>query len=179
VTGPNRLAEQGAVVQQLIHDANKLWLAAAEQSDSADGLGIDGRISLVHGLCDLWVKTYVAWLEAFIKSGGVFLPGPPLGSKPLPSEAIEVAPQPYPRKIECLGPFARVGLPKVTIPPTAVTFDPPFLPAGLTEIRIVLNDYRFIGSNFVGKIKLTNMSTAANLAPENLVPDEKVVTVGL
>ena len=43
----------------------------------------------------------------------------------------------------------------------------------------MLKDYRFIGSNFTGTIKLTTAATATNLAPQDLVSDEKVVTVGL
>jgi hypothetical protein len=169
------------VAQKLIEDAKNMWIAAAEQSDSADGLGIDGRIGLVHGLVDITVKSWVALLEAIIKGGGAFFPGPgsSTGNTPLPSETIQVPATPYARQIEADGPFVRVGMPTVTIPPTAITFDPEFLPAGLSEIRIILKDNRFIGSNFTGKIKLTSTSSAATLGLPDIVPDEKVVTVGL
>jgi hypothetical protein len=70
-------------------------------------------------------------------------------------------------------------LPTVTIPASAVTFDPPFLPAGLTEYRIVLKDYRFIGSNFTGKIKLTTAPISTDAGLVDIAPDETVVTVGL
>jgi hypothetical protein len=179
VTGPTTpMGEQGAVAQQFVEDANKLWVTAAEQSDSTEGLGIDGRIALAHGLVDLWVKGWVAWLEAVIKGGGAFFPGSSAADTPLPSEVVEVTARTYPRKIECDGPFVRIGLPKITIPPAGVAFDPPFLPAGLTRIRIILKDTRFIGSNFTGKIKLTSTATTTT-TDAAIVPDEKVVTVGL
>jgi hypothetical protein len=179
VTTPNNsIQEQVAAAEQVIGQVGALWVAAAQKSDSVEGLGADGRIQLVHGLVDLWVKGYVAWLEAFIK-GGVFLPGQPQATEPLPSEFIPVVPRPYLRKVECVGPFVRVGLPKVTLQPPAFVFVPEFVPAGETRIRVVLKDYRLIGSNFTGKIKLTTAATATNLVPQDLVSDEKVVTVGL
>ncbi|MGV0851722.1 hypothetical protein [Mycolicibacterium phlei] len=172
------ISEPAALTKKFVDNANKMWVAAAEQSDSKDGLGIDGRIALVHGLVDLWVKAYISWLDLLIKSGPAWFPGTKPADKPLPSEPVTVAPRPYARTIECDGPLVRVGLPSVKVPPSAITFDPPFLPAGLTEFRVVLTDYRFIGSNYTGKFKLTN-SSKGKIAPQDLVPEEKVVTVGL
>lgn len=174
----NALQEQVAAAGQVIGQAGALWVAAAEKSDSAEGLGVDDRIQLVHGLVDLWVKGYVAWLGAIIK-GGAFWPGPPPATVPLPSEVIPVAPRPYWRRIECVGSFVRVGMPNVAIAPPTFVFDPEFVPPAATQIRLVLRDYRFIGSNFTGKIKLTAAATATPLAPQDLVSDERVVTVGL
>jgi hypothetical protein len=163
------LQTHSAVAQQLIDNATDLWVQAGEQSDSKQGLGIDGRIALVHGLVDLWVKGWVAIVECAIK-GPPTSPGSPPAGKPLPSDIIEVSATTYARTFEAKGPFARVGLPKTTLPVSAIGFDPPFLPAGFTQFRIVLTDYNFAGANYTGTIKLSTQS---------LVPDERVVTVGL
>jgi hypothetical protein len=164
---------QSAVAQELIDKAADLWSEAGEQSDSADGLGIDGRIALVHGLIDLWAKGWATAIQALIKGPG-FLPGMSQATEPLPSEIIDVkTATSYPRQIEVVGPFVRVGLPKMTIPPCAIEFQPSFLPAGITQFRLVLRDYRYVGANYTGTIKLSTQAVA------NIVPDEKVVTVGL
>jgi len=164
---------QGALGQELIDKAATLWTEAAKQSDSADGLGIDGRIALVHGLVDLWAKGWAAAIQTLIKAPG-FWPGMPQPTEPLPSEIVDVkTATTYPRQIEAVGPFKRVGLPAMTIPPWAIRFEPSFLPAGLTQFRIVLKDYHYIGANYTGTIRLSTQSLA------NIVPDEQVVIVGL
>ncbi|KWX67567.1 hypothetical protein [Mycobacterium sp. NAZ190054] len=179
MTGPtNPVDVHRATTQKLIADTSRLWNTAAAQSDSAEGLGIDGRIGLVHGLIDAWVKAYVAFLETLIKSGGC-LPVPSTLGPPLPSEEITVTPRTFPRDLEFVGPLVRVGLPEVTIQPPAVAFDPPFLPAGIDRFRIVLVDHRFIGSNYAGTVRLSSSAAATNLSPQDLVPDEVSVTVGL
>ena len=163
---------QSALGQELIDKAATLWTEAAKQSDSADGLGVDGRIALVHGLVDLWAKGWAAAIQTLIKAPGFWpTPGP---TDPLPSEVVDVkSATTYPRQIEAVGPFTRVGLPAMTIPPWAIGFEPSFLPAGLTQFRIVLKDYRYIGANYTGTIKLSTQSLA------NIAPDERVVVVGL
>lgn len=173
----NPIDAQRAAAQKFIQDTTQLWITASTQSDSADGLGIDGRISLIHSLTDASTKAYVAWLEALLQGGRHCAPAE-LGP-PLPSEDITVAPRPYARNLEFVGPLVRVGLPKITIQPPAVGFDPPFLPAGLDKFRIVLRDYRLIGSNYFGTVRLTTAATATNPSPKDLVPDEVSVTVGL
>jgi hypothetical protein len=164
-------------IRQIVGDTSKLWVEAAEQSDTIVGLGIDDRIKLGHSLVDLWVKTYVALLQAWIggPAGG---PGSSMASEPLPSEIIEVVPRHYPRQITADGPFVRVGQPKITIPKSSIAFQPAYLPAGITQFRIVLKDYRFIGANYTGSVTLT-AGTTTGLSPTDLVPDQKVVTVGL
>jgi hypothetical protein len=158
-----------AVSQQLIDKAAEIWVAAGKQSDSADGLGVDGRIALVHGLVDLWMKGWATFVECAIKGPGA-LPGSSQASVPLPSEMIEVSATTYPRQLHAKGPFVRVGLPKVTIPVSAIGFEPPFLPAGFTQFQIALKDYQYVGANYTGTVVLSTQA---------LVPDEKVVTVGL
>jgi hypothetical protein len=173
VTTPN------ASLRQLVGDSSKLWVDAAEQSDTLLGLGMDDRIKLGHSLVDLWVKTYIALIQAWIggPSGGG--PGSSMASEPLPSEVIDVAPRNYPRQITADGPFVRVGLPKIKIPKSAIAFQPAFLPAGVTQFRIVLKDYRFIGANYTGSVTLAASAGMAGLSPTDLVNDQKVVTVGL
>jgi hypothetical protein len=164
---------QSALGQELIDKAAALWVNAGEQSDSAGGLGIDGRIALVHGLVDLWAKGWAAAIQILIKGPG-YWPGTPQSSEPLPSEIVDVkTATTYPRQIEAAGPFVRVGQPKVKIPPWAFRFEPSFLPAGITQFRIILKDYRYIGANYNGTIKLSTQSVS------NIVPDELAVIVGL
>src|SRR4051794_137166 len=161
---------QSVLGQELIDKAAALWVNAGEQSDSAEGLGIDGRIALVHGLVDLWAKGWAAAIQILIKAPGSW--GMPQATEPLPSEIVDVkTATTYPRKIEAVGPFTRVGQPKVTIPPWAIGFQPSFLPAGVTRFRLVLKDYRYIGANYTGKIKLSTQSVS------NIVPDELAVVV--
>ncbi len=163
------LHAHSAVAQQLIDQAAGLWMEAGEQSDCATGLGVDGRIALVHNLCDLWMKGWATLAECVI-AGPPCVPGMSQANDPLPSEIIEVDPTSYPRQIEAEGPFVRVGLPNVTLPVSAIGFQPSFLPAGATQFQIVLKDYNYAGANYTGKIKLSTQS---------LVPDERAVTVGL
>ncbi len=164
---------QSAVAKQLIDKAAEIWVEAGEQSDSTEGLGIDGRITLVHGLVDLWMKSYAMLVQALIKGPG-YWPGMSQATEPLPSEIVEADDaKPYARQIEAVGPFVRVGLPNVTIPQWAIGFQPSFLPAGITQFRLVLKDYRYVGANYTGKIRLSTQALT------NIVPDEKVVTVGL
>jgi hypothetical protein len=158
-----------AVAQQLIDKAAQVWVEAGEQSDSAKGLGIDGRITLVHNLIDLWAKGGAALVQCAIK-GPPTLPGSSEASVPLPSENIEVPATTYPRQLQAKGPFVRVGLPNVTIPVSAIGFEPSFLPAGITKFQIALKDYQYIGANYTGTVLVST---------EALVPDEMVVTVGL
>ena len=158
-----------------------LWTEAADQSDTAEGLGIDGRIALIHGLVDLWVKGNVVLLQAL-------LAGPPGGtesgsssastlrtSEPLPSEIVVVTAQPFPRRLDAKGPFTRVGLNKRTVPQSCLAFDPEVLGANETEFRVRLKDFRFVGSNYTGTVRLTGEPAAV----PGSAPDELVVTVGL
>jgi hypothetical protein len=162
-------ASHTAVAQQLVDKAAGLWVDAAKQSDSAEGLGIDGRIALVHGLVDLWVKGWVSFVECAVK-GPPVVPGSSQANVPLPSEDIEVPSTTYPRQLQFKGPFTRVGLPNVTLPVSAIGFDPSFLPAGFSKFRIVLKDYNYAGANYTGTVLLSTQA---------LKPDEMVVTVGL
>jgi hypothetical protein len=176
VTSPNALIQQqGKAAQQLIEQASALWVTAAEQSDSADGLGIDARINLIHSLVDLWVKGCAAVVQALI-AGPIYSPGPStdLVSVPQPSEPITVPPQPYLRKLTAFGPFERLGSVKTTIPTSCIRFKPEILDENGTTFRIMLADYGFAGANYSGKVVLTR-TDGLTVPP----PDELAVTVGL
>jgi hypothetical protein len=175
VNTPNEILQaHTANTQKLVAQAGALWVTAGDKSDSAEGLGIDGRINLVHSLIDLGIKSYVACLENLLKVGGAIkLPGE--ASEPLPSDPIKVPPRPYPRQMTVDDPaFVRVGLPTTTIPKSAIAFIPPFLPAGVTEFQVVLTDNDYIGANYTGTITLTSIPATTNIAP-----DTTVVIVGL
>ena len=92
---------------------------------------------------------------------------------PLPSEAIEVQPIAHARQIEAAGPFVRVGMPNVTLPLSAIGFEPSLLPAGATQFQIVLRNYNYLGANYTGTIKLTTQAATSSAAVN------MVVTVGL
>lgn len=176
MTTPNALIQQqGAVAQQLIEQASTLWVKAAEQSDSTDGLGIDGRINLVHSLIDLWAKGYAALVKALI-AGPISGTDPSTGqaSVPQPSEKITVPSQQYPRKLTAFGPFERLGIVKTTIPTSCITFKPEILDENGTTFQIVLADYAFSGANYSGKVVLTRTDGLSGATP-----DELAVTVGL
>jgi len=186
MTNPNTpLQQRGAAVQQvaqqLVGEASSLWTEAADQSDSAEGLGIDGRIQLVHGLVDLWVKGNVALLQALLAGprGGTEAGQSGIStlraSEPLPSEVVVVPAQPYARRLEAKGPFTRVGLDKRTIPRSCIAFTPEVLDANETELQIHLKEFRFVGANYTGTVVLTGEPTAAS----GPAPDEQVVIVGL
>lgn len=168
-TPPTPPQPDGAATLQLIDEVCKLWVEAGEKSDSPEGLGIDGRIALLHRLCDLWVKAWAASVSWLVTTP-IVLPGSSGSATPLPSDPIAVPATSYPRQLKAKGPFERLGLPGSKLPISAIAFDPPFLPAGLTQFRIVLKDYNYIGANYQGTVVVGTQS---------LVPDEIEVTVGL
>ena len=54
---PNEILQaHTANTQTLVAQAGALWVTAGDKSDSAEGLGIDGRINLVHSLIDLGIE---------------------------------------------------------------------------------------------------------------------------
>lgn len=176
MTSPNTIIQQqSAAAQQLIEQASALWVTAAEQSDTPEGLGIDARINLIHSLVDLWAKGFAALVQALI-AGPVYGSGSSTGqvSVPQPSEPITVPSQPYPRKLTAFGPFERLGSVKTTIPTSCITFKPEILDENGTTFRIMLGDYAFAGANYSGKVVLTR-TDGLTVPP----PDERAVTVGL
>jgi hypothetical protein len=168
-TPPTSPQANATFPQQFLNQVSQIWVDAGEKSDSAEGLGIDGRIALMHRLCDLSVKGWAALVQFAIQAP--FISGGSSGSaKPLPSEPITVPATTYPRQLKAKGPFVRVGLPNITIPVSAIGFDPPFLPGGFTQFQVVLKDDNYIGANYTGTVLVSTQA---------LVPDEIPVTVGL
>ena len=75
--------------------------------------------------------------------------------------------------MQAASPFVRIGLPQMAIPAHSIGFEPEVLPAGGNEFRVVLKDYRFVGSNYEGTVRLTNATNP------KAAPDNKEVIVGL
>jgi hypothetical protein len=140
----------------------------AADEDRAGTWGLNGWIRTIHDLIDLSVRTSAAVLQGAV-SGPFWAEQP---DEPLPSEPITVPSTTYPRTLKAAG-FERVGLPGVKLPDYCVGFQPPVLPAGKTDFRIVLRDYRFVGANYTGKVILTSLTDVGAKS------DEMPVTVGL
>jgi hypothetical protein len=163
------------VAQQLTSSIAQRWVKAGDQSDCAEGLGIDGRIALVHDLCDLGMKSWALLAQCVVSGPGAWFGtcGCEGACAPLPSEPINVKEETYPRQIEAAGPFVRVGMPNVVVPASSIAFAPSLLPPGTTQFQVLLTNYNFLGANYTGKVKLSTQ------AVPNIAPVEMVVTVGL
>jgi hypothetical protein len=59
------------------------------------------------------------------------------------------------------------------IPAHSIGFVPEVLPTNATEFRVVLKDYRYIGANYTGTVRLTNATNP------RVTPCHKEVIVGL
>ena len=141
------------------------------ETDKDGDWGLDAWIRTIHELVDLQVRTSAAVLQAAIA-------GPwwtePLDEEPEPSDPVTVEAKDYPRTLQAASAFVRLGLPRMAIPAHSIGFEPEVLPAGGTEFRVVLKDYRFVGSNYEGTVRLTN-ATDPKAAPQS----NKEVIVGL
>jgi hypothetical protein len=142
----------------------------ASKTDKAGEWGLDAWIRIIHELVDLQVRTSAAVLQAAVA-------GPwwteALDDEPQPSDPVTVDAQNYPRNLQAASPFVRVGLPQTTIPAYNIGFNPEVLPANATEFRVVLRDYRFVGANYKGTVRLTNATNPS------AAPVKKEVIVGL
>jgi hypothetical protein len=164
------LQQLADVVQGGLDQVTEISRTAAEK-DKAGTWGLDGWIRVIHNLLDVQAKAYAAFLQTAI--AGPWVIEPP-SYEPPPCDPITVEATKYPRKLAILSPaFVRLGQPEVKIPKSCIAIHPDVLPAGGTEFRIVLNDYRFVGANYTGTIRLTNTGDAA------AKPDDRTVTVGL
>ena len=142
----------------------------ASKTDKAGQWGLDAWIRVIHELVDLQVRTSAAVLQAAIS-------GPwwtePVDYEPQPSDPVEVDATNYPRTLQAASPFVRIGLPRMAIPAHSIGFVPEVLPAGATEFRVVLKDYRFVGANYKGTVHLTPANDP------KAAPADKDVIVGL
>jgi len=162
------MQHQEDTVRELLYQLNVIADAAAAE-DKAGKWGLDGWIRTIHNLVDLQVRTYAALLETSLD--GVWWKKLFFG-EPLPSERIPIDAKPYDRDLRA-GTFTRLALPKRTILPPLIGFRPEYLPAGATQFRIYLKDYRHIGSNYAGDVFWTSRATTPP------VSDKITVTVGL
>jgi hypothetical protein len=142
----------------------------ASKTDKAGEWGLDAWIRVIHELVDLQVRSSAAVVQAAIS-------GPwwtePLDDTPQPSDPEKVAATNYPRTLQAASPFVRIGQPQTAIPAHSIGFDPEVLPAGAEEFRVVLKDYRYIGANYKGTVRLTPA------ADPKAAPYDKEVIVGL
>jgi hypothetical protein len=162
------LQQQEDTVLALLNELNIIADAAAAE-DKAGKWGLDGWIRTIHNLVDLQVRTYAAILQTSFGSSWwkkLFF------GEPWPSEPINVDATPYARDLRA-GTFSRLALPKRTIPPSLIGFRPAYLPAGATQFRMYVKDYRCVGSNYTGDVFLTSRYTTPP------VSEKITVTVGL
>jgi hypothetical protein len=143
----------------------------ASKTDKAGDWGLDAWIRVIHELVDLQVRTGAAVLQTVVS-------GPwwtePLDDEPQPSDPQKVEEvRNYPRRMQAASSFVRIGLPRMAIPAHSIGFDPEVLPAGAEEFRVVLKDYRFVGANYTGTVRLTNATNP------RAAPDDQKVIVGL
>jgi hypothetical protein len=142
----------------------------ASKTDKAGEWGLDAWIRVIHELVDLQVRTSAAVVQAAIS-------GPwwtePLDDEPQPSEPVEVDATNYPRTLQAASAFVRIGWPQMVIPAHSIGFDPEVLPAGAQLFRVVLKDYRYVGANYKGTVRLTPA------ADPKAAPYDKEVIVGL
>lgn len=163
------------ITHQLVTSSGALWTKAAEQSDSKAGLGIDGRIGLVHSLVDIWVKGNAALLQALLDSQkGNAKPRP----DPEPSQDVIVTAVDYERTLTADTQFTRIGQPTKVLPANKISFDRATLKAGETTFKVLVNDYNFLGSNYSGTVKLSPTAGALAAKP-TLAPSTEAVVVGL
>ncbi len=142
----------------------------ASKTDKAGDWGLDAWIRVIHELVDLQVRTSAAVVQAALS-------GPwwtePVDYEPQPSDPVGVDATNYPRTLQAASAFVRIGLPQMVIPAHSIGFDPEVLPARATEFRVVLKDYRYVGANYRGTVRLTPA------ADPKATPHDKEVTVGL
>ena len=166
-----RIEQQAAEVKGLLDEATNISRDAAQRA-VAGSYTLDDRINTIHVLFNVAVKSYVAILRLFI--AGPLTGQPP--QTPLPSEKIEITPQSYPRKCSIAMDFQRVGLPSETVPrECCIVLPDEVIEPNEKEIRIALNDYRYVGANYTGKLCLRPTTASAGSQSEEF----HTVTIGL
>jgi hypothetical protein len=171
MTGPkNRMKRTAGVMRGAARDFKTITENASKVDKDGDW-GLDAWIRTIHELVDLQVRTSAALLQAAI--AGPWWIEPP-DEDPEPSDPVEVEPKDYPRTLQAASAFVRIGLPQMAIPAYSIGFDPQVLPPNAREFRVFLKDYRFVGSNYEGTVRLTNAND-----PSAASPDEEKVIVGL
>jgi hypothetical protein len=170
MTAPKNRMRQTANITRGYFREVKTITEKASKTDKAGEWGLNAWVQIIHELVDLQVRTGATVLQTA-------LAGPwwtePLDVEPEASDPVTVEATNYPRTLQAASPFVRVGLPRTAIPAHSIGFDPEVLPAGAEEFRVVLRDYRFIGANYAGTVRLIPVGDA------KAAPTEKEVIVGL
>jgi hypothetical protein len=171
MSGPkNRIQRTAGVMRGAARDL-KTITENASKIDKSGEWGLDAWIRTIHELVDLQVRTSAAILQSAI-AGPWWIEPPDV--EPEPSDPVTAdESKNYPRTLQAASAFVRIGLPRMTIPAYSIGFDPEVLPANAREFRVVLKDYRFVGANYEGTVRLTHESDP------NVAPDIQKVIVGL
>jgi hypothetical protein len=140
----------------------------ASVDDRENRWGLDPWIRIVHDLVDLQVRTTAAVIQGALAGPWWATPA----HEGLDPEPVDVGSASFPRIVSA-SPFTRIGQPNTVIPAASLDLEPDILPAGATQIQILLKDYRFVGANYQGTITLTNASDP------KAKPETVEVTVGL
>jgi hypothetical protein len=158
------------VMRGALRDFNTIT-EKASKTDKDGEWGLDAWIRVIHELVDLQVRTTAAVLQAAIS--GPWWTEPP-DYEPEPSDPITVDNvKDYPRTLQAASPFVRIGLPQMAIPALSIGFVPEVLPAGENEFQVVLKDYRYVGANYEGTVRLRHQTD------HGAAPEDQQVTVGL
>jgi hypothetical protein len=124
----------------------------ASVEDKVGRWGLDPWIRIFHDLVDLQVRTGAAVMRGAL-AGPWWLQPTPETLDPVP---VPVPFADYPR-IATASAFVRLWMPEMVIPAASLDLQPDVLPAGATQIRILLKDYQFVGANYKGTIFLRNV----------------------
>jgi hypothetical protein len=167
------------LASQLVTKSGGLWADAAEKSDTAQGLGINERINLLHNLVDIWVKGYAGLLQTVLTNPGAT----PSAAVPIPSQEIRVPAVSWERTISADGAFTREGIGTETIPPADLKFSPSTLKPNETTFTIEVTNYDYLGANYAGQVVLNPADAAATAAAAaagaGAQPHREAVTVAL
>jgi len=123
----------------------------ASVDDKVGQWGLDPWIRIVHDLVDLQVRTGAAVMRGALAGPWWLQPTP----ETLGPEPVGVPAKDYPRIVSSSA-FTRMWLPETVIPAASLDLEPDVLPAGATQVTILLKDYQFVGANYKGTIFLRN-----------------------
>lgn len=166
----DQFAEYSEALNDVIKKGTEMAVEAAKRAD-ADDFGIDDRISTAHEFVDMEVKGHAKLLETLIKGPLV----PVVSGTPMDSDPINVDPDPYPRTIQPVAKWRRIGYPEIELPVNLIKV-PAVLPPNIRQFRIGVKDYNYSGSNYRGKLLLKRTSAASAAQAADV---EITVTAGL
>ena len=169
------IERQTAQIMNMLDRVDQTSQTAAA-TDEAGKWGLDGWIRLFHDLFDMQIRVLASASEAAITA--------PWWQNEPPSElnSIEVEHRrPYPRRVEIVESFQRLGLPSGEVPDETgsipdgdIDFDPLTLPAGQVMFTIKAPE-QYWGANYRGTIRLIEFGETNPDHPEEI----QTITVGL